>query len=81
MNLQHKIIREMLCKMVKPTAHDILSSYLPAREYTAIYYADVEQEDLNYIADMRLNCSESAVKKYRRQGYEKLAAIYFSKKE
>lgn len=81
MNLQHKIIREMLTRMVKPAANDMLYAYLPNREYAAIYYADVEQEDLNYIADVRLKCSESAVKKYRKGGYEKLAAIYFPKTE
>lgn len=79
MNLQHKIIREMLCKMVKPTAHDILSTYLPVREYTAIYYADVEKESLFDIGEKRLNCEEITVKKYRRSGYEKLASIYFPK--
>lgn len=74
---EHKILREMLCKMVKPTACDILSTYLPNQEYIAIYYADVEKENLNYIADIRLNCSESAVKKYRKRGYEKLSTLLF----
>lgn len=69
----------MLCKMVKPVAQDILSTYLPENEYKAIYYADVEQENLNFIGDARLNCAESTVKKYRQQGYEKLAVIYFPK--
>lgn len=69
----------MLCKMVKPTAHDILSTYLPPKEYAAIYYADVEQQSLMEIAENHLNCEEQTVKKYRRSGYEKLASIYFPK--
>lgn len=69
----------MLCKMVKPTANDILSTYLPEREYTAIYYADVEKESLIDIGEKRLKCEEQTVKKYRRSGYEKLTSIYFPK--
>lgn len=79
MKSEHKIIREMLTKMIKPTARDILSSNLPDREFQAIYYADVEQEDLNYIADVRIKCAETTVKKYRKSGYEKLCKIYFPK--
>lgn len=80
MKLEHKIIRDMLrCKMIKPTARDILYSYLPGPEADAIYWADVEQENLGYIADIRLHCSERAIKERRRRGYAKLMAVYFPK--
>ena len=80
MKLEHKTIREMLRKLTLPAAKEILKTNLPKQEYYSIYYADVEKEDLNFIADTRLFCSEASVKKYRRQGYEKLSSIYFNKK-
>lgn len=79
MKSEHKIIREMLGKMPIPAAKEILKTNLPPREYESIYLCDVEQWDLFRIAD-KLHCTDSNVKKIRRSGYEKLAAIYFPKK-
>lgn len=81
MKLEHKIIREMLTKMPKPAAEQILKTNLPLREFQAIYHRDIEQKDLISIGEEILNCSESNVKKIRKSGYEKLAAFYFSHKK
>jgi len=69
----------MIGKMPVPAAKEILRANLPEREYESIYLSDVEQWDLFQIAD-KLHCTDSNVKKIRRSGYEKLAAIYFPKK-
>ena len=76
MNQQHKIIREMLRQLPVPEARAILDPNLPPNERDAIFYADVMQENLGFIADKRICCSESSVKQYRKSGYSKLAAIY-----
>ena len=80
MKLEHKIIREMLGKMPIPAAKEILQTNLPLREFQAIYYVDIEQETLLDVGWKYLKCEESTIKKYRRSGYEKLAAIYFPQK-
>ena len=69
-------MRETLRGYTKPKARAILYELLPEREATAIFYGDVEQESLNHIADNRLHCSESMVKKYRESGYKKLSDHY-----
>ena len=79
MNVVHKVIRERLKLLPKTDAWNILENVLPPNERDAIYYADVLRENLCYIGDMRMNCSESAVKKYRRDGYGKLAVAFYSK--
>jgi len=80
MNIRHKAIRAVLRELPKPTAAAILRDNLPEDEYSAIYFRDVEQKDLNFIADTVIHCSESAVKKKRQSGYRKLAALNFGEK-
>lgn len=74
MNSKHKTIRVMLKSLPVPNAENILSGILPQREHDAIYYADVQQYDLLYVAEL-LKCSESNVKKIRQSGYRKLATF------
>lgn len=70
----------MLRRMDKPTAYDILKTYLPDRERDAIYLNDIEQMSLVEMEE-RLDCSESNIKKIRRSAYDRLAASFYGKKE
>lgn len=79
MTQEHRTIREMLSRLPLPAARVILKTNLPNREFVSIYYADCEKESLGDIGEMRLNCEETTVKKYRRAGYKKLAALYSAK--
>ena len=81
MNMQHKIIREMLKSLPVPAATEILEINLKPDEAKAILYSrDVKDtHDLNGIAQM-LNISERKIKQIRSSGYKKLAAIYFPKR-
>jgi len=76
MKAEHNVIRKKLCGMGKPEAKRILQTYLPDREYYAIYLCDLEQKSLSDIGDDDLHCSESMVKKIRKSGFEKLTASW-----
>ena len=77
-NIQHKVLREMLKNLPLPAAREILELNLPEREWKAIYYCDCEQRTL-IEAGYELGCEESQVKKIRRSAYEKLAFVYLLK--
>lgn len=65
--------------MPVPEAKNILGANLPDKEFVSIFYPDIHGYDLNYIADTKLYCSESMVKKYRRRGYNRLEHVFFKK--
>lgn len=76
MNPQHKTIRAMLRAKPLPEAKAILETNLPNREFVSVYYADCKRE-LLYDVAKRLQCEEPTIKKYRQDGYKKLAILYF----
>ena len=76
MNVHHLSIRRKLRSMPLGDARDILQANLPPNEFTAIFYADIMQKNLGYIADTQLHCTESMVKKCRASAYRKLIEIY-----
>ncbi len=75
MNIQHLSIRRKLRSMPLGDARDILQANLPPNEFTAIFYADIMQKNLGYIADTQLHCSIPALKRYRASAYKRLSAM------
>lgn len=81
MDIRRKAIKSVLSNMDKNKALSILGTFLPEREKIAIYYHDIEKEPIWYIGDVRFpdgfKCGENTVKKYRRNGYDRLISSQF----
>lgn len=68
----------MIRRMPKPAAEQILKTNLCDREFKAIFLNDIEQLSQFQVGDI-VGCTDSNIKKIRRSGYEKLAAVFYPK--
>lgn len=72
MNQQSKIARSILRSMPTKRARVVLEEIgLPAPEFKAIYFADIEQRPLAVIAD-EMAISERTLKRLRKQAYKRI---------
>jgi len=72
MNVEHRVVREMLRQLTKPKAKAILQELLPEREYIAIFYCDLEDWPRWRVGKEKLYCEESQVSRIKSRAYERI---------
>ena len=74
MNVDHRIVREMLRQFTKPKAEKMLHELLPEREATAIYFCDVLDWERWKVGEEKLFCEPGQVTRIKNRGYLRLKA-------